>query len=525
MQITEFVSQFKTHPVLFMGAGMSLRYYKGAYSWDSLLKKIAYGLFYEKEELYLDLKNKYTKEKSCDFSGVALDLSGKIDQKLGAQDGFSGTRTLSDFEESINSQFYALVKSEGTASRIKIWVRELLSKLKIDAAKEDEILLLKDACKNVASIVTTNYDTFIEDRLNFTPLIGNDILLSNPYQSVYKIHGCLTNPSSMILTSEDYENFNRRYELIRAQLISLFIQSPIIFIGYGLQDKNIQGLLSTIFSYVSPESELGNRVVNNFLCVQFEPNSENIDVEQENFSIQTADRHINIRLNVLRTDNFAALYQQIAELQLPVEAIHLKRVANVIHTIKSGGEIAVKIVGDLEDADNRDLVLAIGPSAMVSVSLDQIYSAKDAVLNYFHITEHFQIGMVVLTENISSNMFFPAMGLSSVYSDMKNTNRLINQEKALLGNVYRSIKGEGWEALENTTIDLILKDESIPSSYKWMAIFSGAYNGRIALEDLRGYLEGELTEGKKVWKNPAIVPTELRKLLCLYDVKKYGELE
>ncbi len=49
---------------------------------------------------------------------------------------------------------------------------------------------------------------------------------------------------------EDYDYFDNKYELIRAQLLSLFIHNPVIFIGYSISDRNIQQILKTIFSYV-----------------------------------------------------------------------------------------------------------------------------------------------------------------------------------------------------------------------------------------------------------------------------------
>ena len=39
MNIADFVKQFRNHPVLFVGTGMSLRYLKNSFSWDDLLKK------------------------------------------------------------------------------------------------------------------------------------------------------------------------------------------------------------------------------------------------------------------------------------------------------------------------------------------------------------------------------------------------------------------------------------------------------------------------------------------------------
>ena len=106
--------------------------------------------------------------------------------------------------------------------------------------KRDELTELKKIRKNIGSIITTNYDRFIETTFDFNPLMGNDILLSNPYGSVYKIHGCVSDAAKIIITVDDYGKFNDRYELIRAQLLSLFIHNPIIFLGYNIGDENIK---------------------------------------------------------------------------------------------------------------------------------------------------------------------------------------------------------------------------------------------------------------------------------------------
>ena len=55
MKIQEFINQYKNYPVLFMGTGISLRYYDNSYTWDQLLTKLSAEL-YENEEVYLNLK-------------------------------------------------------------------------------------------------------------------------------------------------------------------------------------------------------------------------------------------------------------------------------------------------------------------------------------------------------------------------------------------------------------------------------------------------------------------------------------
>src|SRR5690606_9675866 len=132
------------------------------------------------------------------------------------------------------------IEKDINISRFKLYITELLKDYSLKEEKKEEVLELQKVRKNIGSVITTNYDTFIEDIFEFKPLIGNEILLSNPYGAAYKIHGCVEDPGKIIITDNDYKTFNEKYELIRAQLLSLFIHSPIIFLGYNLGDKNIK---------------------------------------------------------------------------------------------------------------------------------------------------------------------------------------------------------------------------------------------------------------------------------------------
>ena len=516
--ISEFISKFRTHPILFIGAGISLRYYEKAYSWESLLKTIATDLNKGNNQLYLDLRNKAMDAKgTCDYPSLATALEEEIDIRL--KDSSSKDDSIPQIWGVVNKVFYETAEDNRKTSRLKIWVKELLSALELNQLRKNEIPFFKEACKKVASIVTTNYDTFIEDHLGFTPLLGNDILLSNPYQSVYKIHGSVTDPSNMVLTKEDYDLFNHRYELIQAQLISLFIHNPIVFLGYSITDNNIQKLLSVIFSYVDRNSDLGRKVAENFLCVQYEQDSENLDIQEETFHIRLGEREADIPINVLKTDKFIALYDALSNLQLPVEAIHLKRVEHAFHRIKLGGEIAVKLVGDLENVDNRELVLAIGPRDRIDVSLDKIYRVAEAIQSYFEITEEFKSGVVILTDDVNRKMFFPAKGMAHVFPEMERKDDLCQQQDKLLNQEFDRITRILGCHSDHTSVDDILRDKQIVRSYKVNAIFYQVYKGKIALDDVRSYLY------KKLQNSTGSVPTDIRKLLCLYDARKYSEEE
>ena len=82
MDIKEYISNFTNHPVLFVGTGISLRYLKNSFTWDSLLEKISY-IVYQNEEVYLDIKARCTKiGGGFDYPRIASILENAFDDKL-----------------------------------------------------------------------------------------------------------------------------------------------------------------------------------------------------------------------------------------------------------------------------------------------------------------------------------------------------------------------------------------------------------------------------------------------------------
>lgn len=355
-----------------MGAGMTQRYYENAYNWDQLLSKICQDLTGD-EEKYLELKYK----QKNNLPLIASILEHMYDDIL--EQDRNGR-----FKE-INDTFFDRLKNgKPQCSRLKLYLSSIITALKIKDGIKDEIDALVAAKKNICSIVTTNYDSFVEDFLGFNPLVGNDIILSNPYGSVYKIHGSVDKPESIVLTKEDYESFDLGSELIKAQLISLFIHNPIIFMGYGMNDDDIKSILETIFKYVEPNTEASERIQRNFLLVDYEKGSTNNVIEDYSITLQ---QNKSIRINKLRTDDFTGIYKAIASIKLPISVMDIRKVESVVRRIcisDTTDSIQVKITDDIDSLENKDTILAIGSEKTIKY---EYLSTAEMVKQYFDIIE------------------------------------------------------------------------------------------------------------------------------------------
>lgn len=500
MHIQDFILNYKNHPVLFIGTGISLRYLENSYTWDGLLSHISKE-FTNDEEYYLRLKYEYSDEEGCDYESIAQKLEEFVKKKLDEE-------RKGKFE-SINDEFYDNLKNNKPISRFKIYITRLLSDLTKKEQYSHEIPLFKKAKRNISSVITTNYDSLMEEIFEFKPLIGNDIMLSNPYGSLYKIHGCVSKPEKIIITKKDYEKFDQKYELIRAQLLSLFIHNPIIFLGYGIGDSNIKKILKTIFSYVDWQSEQAQKIKENFLLVEYENNSENLEVDE--YNIDLGDGVI-IKINKLKTDNYAKLYDLLAGLKLPVSAMDVRKVQTIVKNIYQGGDIKVQLIDDLEGLNNHDKVLVLG--SVQSIRYNSVKPSKIAS-NYFGIIDEHNIQILDLIDQVTipSSQYFPMYAFAELNDHIQKEAELKeNQKRQIDNNMEKDSKPID---CQHSTVDEVLNDESIPKSNKERMIYYLVYNDNINLDECERYLR---SIGDKN-------TSEVRKLICLYDYKRYNPSE
>lgn len=498
MNISDFITKYNNHPVLFIGTGISLRYLSNSYTWDGLLSKIAFDLK-GNEEFYLDLKASCQINGKFSYEKIAYTLEQEFNNTL--------INERKGKFKTINDVFYAKMKNENiNVSRFKIYISTLLGEIEYCENKKEELAEFKKVRKNIGSIITTNYDMLIENVFEFSKLIGNDILLSNPYGSVYKIHGCVEEADKIIITQNDYADFDKKYDLIRAQLLSLFIHNPIIFLGYNVGDENIKKILKTIFTYVEPNSELASKIKDNFLLVEYDASNQNEkisehDIDMEGFST--------VRINKIKTDNYTAIYKALANIHLPISAMDVRKVQSVVKEIYSGGEIKVTITEDLDTLKNGAKILAIGSSNTISYNYQ---SASEMMSNYFKIIDESNSQILTLIDHykIQRTQYFPIFGFSTINDNIECVKKLKEQQETNLKNTFNSINDKNRE-ITHESIQGILDDESIALTFKSNAIIWNVMKNNLELEDVENYLRNFENKNE----------TEYRKILCAFDVKMY----
>src|SRR5690606_8218094 len=151
-------------------------------------------------------------------------------------------------------------------------------------------------------------------------------------------------------------------------------------------------ILKTIFTYVDTGSEMAEKIRNNFLLVEYEEGSSNTEVVEHDIDIEGI---ATIRINKIKTDNFKEIYGHLGNLSLPVSAMDIRKVQNVVKEIYAGGDIKVSITEDIETLKNGEKILAIGSLKTIKY---EYHTAEEMMINYFKLIEESNHQLLKLVE-------------------------------------------------------------------------------------------------------------------------------
>ena len=104
-------------------------------------------------------------------------------------------------------------------------------------------------------IVTTNWDNVLEDVIfdglpNVIVREDNKPQVSITGKNIFKIHGDLGRPSSIVVTQSQYFSFQREDTYLNRKIYTLFSESSPIFLGYSLTDPNINFIYEEVYAHL-----------------------------------------------------------------------------------------------------------------------------------------------------------------------------------------------------------------------------------------------------------------------------------
>jgi hypothetical protein len=244
--IAEVLANASCQPILFVGSGFTKRY-TGGPNWEQLLSQLAEAC------PLIDRDFAYYKQ-----------AHGNDLKKIGSV--FSEIYREWAWSKNGKAKFPAEYFTADASSDIfiKHAIGELLKDLGPDAKGSygsPELNAEIEALKNISAhaIITTNYDEVLEPLFpDYERIIGQQIMRKSflSIGEIFKIHGCRSVPSSIVINEADYERFSEDHKYLSAKLLTYFVEHPLIFIGYRAEDPNIKTILYDVDRMVRAEFQL-----------------------------------------------------------------------------------------------------------------------------------------------------------------------------------------------------------------------------------------------------------------------------
>lgn len=364
--IKETVGTKPVQPILFVGSGLSKRYFSGP-SWDSLLSDLSASC------PKTDYKYGYYRQSRSPPEMGSL-LADRYAQWAWDKNEPKFEEMEYDYDK--NPDIYLKTEISNRFKEMTPETVEELTEKKIDPdlsieEARNEIELLRKIQPH--AVITTNYDTFLETIFNndshedekYDVVVGEQILRS-PHKSVgeiLKIHGCVSKPDSLILTSEDYEEFTSRKRYLSSKMLTYFAEHPLLIVGYSATDSNVRSILSWV-NQLLPGDEM---VVDDIYFLQFCRDIEDQDKYSKRKRIQLGEERF-ISVKHIQAKDFKWVFDAFASGEgFEVDVRYLRNLlANTYEVVRSKSS-AEKVVDHqhlkdvAEDKDELATVLGISP--------------------------------------------------------------------------------------------------------------------------------------------------------------------
>ncbi len=288
--VRALLENFDCQPVLFVGAGMSRRYIDTP-DWEGILR-YALAQIGGITISYEYLAQKYNDNKVLIGSEIA-DLTFEWAWGNG-KNSFDATLFSSKDKSIFMKAIIASRLQQLTPTNV----------VPVDPTMQEEIAALKAIRPH--ALITTNFDHMLESIFQgYESIIGKNVLKYNlnAYGEVYHLHGSASNPSSLIVTYQDYETWHDESRYFAAKLLTYFVEHPVFIFGYGLGDPNIQTVLRDIGKIVADDTGLINNVIQVIWHsdAEFVPHQSESAIPVDGVQFRIRVLHVNSIIDVLQS--------------------------------------------------------------------------------------------------------------------------------------------------------------------------------------------------------------------------------
>ncbi|MDO5853967.1 MAG: SIR2 family protein [Thermoplasmata archaeon] len=285
----------KRSPVLWIGSGISKRFAENFRTWDGLLSDVA-SRFGVDPDTYTALKLEASMEVAdpdTDRDLVYMKTASKLSARLVSMfaDGTLRPRDLLSEDE--------LDQYRHGVDPFKLLVCSGMGKAAYREERREEIECFAELRDSVPAVVTTNYDTVVEDLFGSGFKVFNDV---DEYYApdsigmgeIYKIHGTVRMPRGIVITERDHRRFESRRPIVSAKILSLMCEAPLLILGHSADDRIVRDSIRDMFNGFSREK--ASEVARNIVFIQYR---EGASPERGVIMIESSNGAIPVQMVVL----------------------------------------------------------------------------------------------------------------------------------------------------------------------------------------------------------------------------------
>lgn len=520
MKIEPLSKQLKSAdslPFLFIGSGMSKRYLNLP-TWDELLRKVSQLV--SQKDYYYSQQKAIIKQKIDPETNYNKFMTGVCD--IISNDLTSIWYTDARFEKS-REKYKDIIETKEFLP-IKAEIASIISESKqVVSSMNNEIELLKSISKHsIAGIITTNYDTFLEEIFNFSVYNSqNELLFRSNYEigEIYKIHGNVTEPNTIMITSKDYQLMEDRNKYLAAKLLTIFVEHPIIFVGYSLEDENIRSILEAISQCLNNEQKrtLSTRLI--FI----EWDSAAKEVINGNQSI-TFEDGTSLNITKYSMNSFETLFSTISyhKSKIPVQALRKLKHSMYDLALTSDGNTKIQVMNPdkIIESDDYEIIAGFGIADLArrgykSITTKEIFI--DIILdnqsfNYEYLAEETLPSLIK-----SVNGSLPFYKYIQTFEEIPEA--LTPYSKNKLDDFLSKSMRNRKPLVFNSIHEIIENSDEIPKQLSLIPLLKNKLN----LSELEKYLIDLLENNPDLFEEKQPTPTNLKRLIKIYDWMKFGQ--
>lgn len=516
--LIEKIKKCPAPPFLFIGSGLSQRYL-GTPTWIGLLRELAVAA--NGDELSYEM---YSME--ANRSKLENGLEPKIAELI--ENDFNTKWFKSPNYSESRKKYADLIRGDCSPFKIEI-ANRFLSASNDDFKKgtEKEIeLLQKVGDRSIAGVITTNYDTLIErvfNKYKYNKLVGQEELIFSPFtgiSEIYKIHGCCTSPKSIIINNKDYELFNERNAYLVAKLLTIFLEHPIIFIGYKIGDSNIREILTSIAKCL-PKDKL-NILKDRFIFIEW--NNTELEDSVTPYEFSNLNDNKSILMTKITVKDFSIIYEGLLENKVTYNPRLIKKMKEDIYNVVLTSEPSktINVLVNIDDDKLDEVEAVVGFSLMEQLG-HKGYDGIEAYEIYMDIVYNdgnFNKELIVektLPLILKYNQSIPVHKYTSSYKGVlpANVGKVSNKnyDDLLSKGMRYKIRNDGYIS---DNLESLINKLGIDGAVKYIPYMNPK---KICTFELLNYIKMYLDENKDILKSKKA--TDIKRVIKLYDYLKY----